>query len=132
MRAEVLAYLATLDLGSYRLAQELPFSNSGISLPVKNVKRVYVDRPQVTAEPFIRVLGGRNVDNEIQTVRVTFANDSKNQPPDYEVVVQKIKGAKEQAALPEHYERVARVETEFEGDLQVTTIELEFTKLLPH
>lgn len=132
MRAEVLAYLGTLDLGSYKLSQELPFSNSGISLPIKNAKRIYVDRSEVTTEPFIRVLGGRNIDNEIQTVRVTFANDSKNQPQDYDVVVQLIKGAKEQAAEPEHYERVARVETEFEGDLQVTTIELQFTKLLPH
>lgn len=132
MRSEVLAYLETLDLGSYKLSRELPFSNSGVALPIKNAKRIYVDRSTVTTEPFIRVLGGRNIDNEIQTVRVTFANDSKNQPQDYDVVVQLVKGAKEHAAEPEHYERVARVETEFEGDLQVTTIELQFTKLLPH
>ena len=129
-RDRVLAFLKTQSLGSYKLSQEVPFTNSGQTLYTKNVKWIYVDSDQVEVDHFLRVLGGVNVDQEIRTVRVFFSNDSKNLPTDYDQVLTVIQSAKELAREPEQFERQAQVSTEFEGDLLITTVELRYSKLI--
>lgn len=131
MRDAVLSYLNSLNLGSYQVSQELPFQNNGQVLYLKNAKWVYVDKEQQQTEVFIPVLNAQHIDAETTTVRVFFANDSKNLPQDYDAVLSQIKAAKDEAALPIHFRREVDIETNHEGDLMSTSFEFRFTKLIP-
>ena len=47
MRTEIIDYLGTLNLGTYKVASELPFDDNGQPLYIKNVKRIYVDTDEI-------------------------------------------------------------------------------------
>ena len=128
MRDEIKDYLKTIKFQTYTVSDELPFSNSGTVLYLKNPKRIYVDTDQVSNEVFIPVINGVNVDAEVTTVRVYFSNDSKQLPKDYQQTISMIKASKD--LFTEYFRRVVDINTEHEGDLLVTTIEFRFTQLL--
>lgn len=130
MRELVLAYLGAQDLGTYAVSNELPYSNAGTDLHMKNVKSIYVDRENKTIEEFMAVMNGHSIYSEVTTVRVLFANDSKRPPSNYSQVVLDIIKSKDFTAPPEYFRREADVQVEHEGDIQVTEIELTFTKII--
>lgn len=129
MRQELLDYIATHKLRNYKLSQELPFSNSGTVMYLKNPKSIYVDEDQVTTEPLIQMLNGNDIDGEVTTVRVYLATDAKQQPSDYSSVVNVLRNGKALLGTG-YFRKECDVTTEFENDLQVTTVEYRFTKLL--
>lgn len=129
MRDNVITFLKTKNLGTFALSQELPFDTAGINLVLKNVKRIYVDQEQKETEPYIATMSCI-IDQEITTVSVMFSSDAKNQPSDYVTVVDLIKSAKEIYKDYGYFARGVDVNTEYENDLQVTTVELRFNKIL--
>ena len=129
MRSTVLAYLKGLKLGTYKMSEELPFSNSNTPLYLKNVKTVYIDTEDYSTEEFIAVFNA-SIDSEVTTVRVFFANDAKKNPTEYNLVVNSIKGAKNLANANGYFRSSVDVTTTFEGDLKITEFEFRYTKLL--
>jgi hypothetical protein len=129
MRTEILDYLKGLKLKNFNISDELPFSNSGTQMYLKNLKRVYVDIEQVTGEPFILLFGDYNVDSEVHSVRLYFSTDAKQLPSDYSQVASDIRLAKNITTSEKFFRKEVTSSTTFENDLMITEFEFRFTKL---
>jgi hypothetical protein len=129
MRQAVIDYLQGENLGSFTIANEVPWTESGVELYIKNLKKIYVDVDAFTAEPVITTFSGLNLNNETTVVRVYFANDAKQIPSNYDEVVGLIKAAKEISSAQGFTRREAEVSTSYESDRLVTEIELRYIKL---
>jgi hypothetical protein len=130
MRQDVIDYIQTLNLGTFIVSNELPFSESGVPLYIKNLKKIYVDVDQYAVDPVIRTLDGVNVTRDTIAVKVWFANDAKSIPPNYDEVVSNLRSAKNILATTGGFTgREVDVKTEFQADRLITEIELRFIKL---
>lgn len=130
MRQEILDYVQTLNLGSYLVSSEIPWTDNEVPLYLKNLKKVYVDAEQASNEPFITALDGLNLNNEVTTVSIYFANDAKQLPANYSDVITELKTAKDITTVTGVQRRECAVSTAVEADMLVTTLEIRFTKFL--
>ena len=130
MRTEIIDYLGTLNLGTYKVASELPFDDNGQPLYIKNVKRIYVDTDEITDETVISTLDGVNIINETTTVRVYFATDAKNLTSNYDAMVNSIKGARTVSTITGVHVRNCSITKSYTQDLLLTQFDFEFTKLI--
>lgn len=128
MRTEILDYLKDQKFKNFNISDELPFSNSGTALYLKNLKRIYVDLEQTSSEPFIQTFG-TGVDSEVHTVRLYFTTDAKQLPSDYSTVVSAIKAGKGITTDMQFFRREVVNSTSYENDVMVTEFEFRFTKL---
>lgn len=129
MRQSVIDYLQGLNLGSFTIASEVPWTETGTELYLKNLRKIYVDVDAFTTEPVITTFTGLNLNNETTVVRVYFANDAKQLPSNYDDVVASIKAAKDVESTAGYTRREADVATSYESDRLVTEIELRYIKL---
>jgi hypothetical protein len=129
MRAEILDYLKSLKLKNFNISDELPFSNSGTAMYLKNIKRIYVDLEQITNEPFLNLFGNYSIDSEVHSVRLYFSTDAKQLPPDYSTVGSEIRAGKTITTADNFYRREVLSQTSFENDLMITEFEFRFTKI---
>lgn len=129
MRQEILDYINTLALGGYLLSQELPWTDSGTPLYLKNPKKIYVDVPEFINESILRTLSGTSINNEQKVVRIYFASDAKQIPSNYDTIVDDLKLAKDITTIEGVSRRECNVTKTFENDLLVTELELRFTNL---
>ena len=130
MRQLLIDYIGTQNLGAFILSQELPYSSSGVPLYQKNAKRIYVDRTEFSNEPLITTLDGVQVDSEIASVRVYFASDAKQLPPNYDTVVTALRAGKDYSAITGVTRRDCEISTSFEEDLLITELEFRFTTII--
>ena len=128
MRQTVVDYINTLSLGSFILSQELPWTDSGTPLYLKNVKRIYVDNTVYAKEPLIQTFDG-SIDSDVSTVRIYFSADAKQIPSNYDDVISDLRAVKNITLSDGTYRREVTVDTAFENDLLVTELEYRFTKL---
>lgn len=129
MRDQLLEFIRGLNLTGFTVSKDLPYTSSNEALYIKNVKRIYVDNPQLTIEPFISVMQSLNIDSEVTTISVYFTTDAKQQPTNYSNAVSSIRAIKEDFA-GQFFRRECSVNTELQADLQVTQLEFRFTKLI--
>lgn len=129
MREEVIDFIQTLDIGGYNISNELPWSESGTPLYIKNLKKIYVDVDQTTSEPLITTFSGLTVTNHVTIVRIFFANDAKQVPGNYSDVVAELSTAKNAESDMAYHRRECVVSTNIEADRLVTILELRFIKL---
>lgn len=130
MRTEILDYLQGLNLGQFTVSQEIPWTDNGQPLYLKNLRKVYVTNTDVEIAPIVQALNGLNIQQEISTVRVYFANDVKVQPPNYSDVVSEIKSAKDITDILGVNRRECDITTSIESDNQVTEFEFRFYKII--
>lgn len=130
MRQEVLEYIQAKNLGQFTVSSEIPWTDAGTPLYIKNLRKVYVDNDNVEMEPLVTALDGLSVQQEITTVRVYFANDVKVQPPNYSDVVSEIKTVRNIDTIEGLYRRECDISTSIEQDNQVTEFEFRFYKLI--
>ena len=129
MRSEVLDYIKGLNLQSYNVSDEIPRTESGISLYLKNPRRIYVDTTEYDEIPLIRTLGSVDVHTYTQTVTILFSTDAKNLPSNYDALVGQLISAKDVNTTEGFNGREASVTTTTEEDLLVTQIQIGFTKI---
>lgn len=130
MRNQVLSFIEGLDLGSFRVSQELPWSEGENPLYLKNLKSLYVGPAQYETETIIAALNGLNIQNQEITVEVSFACDAKKLPADYQLVISQLLNVKNITDIEPSWNREVTHTTEYEGDVLVTQVEFIFTKLL--
>lgn len=128
MRKEILQYLKDQRLQSLNVSDELPFSNSGIILFLKNPKRIYVDLEQVVSEVFINTFT-YPINAEVHSVKLYFTTDAKQLLSDYSEIVSKIRAGKDVPTAEYFHRREVISETSYENDMMVTQFEFRFTKL---
>ena len=129
MRTEILAYIQGLNLGTFTVSTELPYTESGQALYVKNPKRIYVDEEQIVSEPLIQALDGVSIVNEESTVTIYFSVDSKLVPANYDSVVTALKGVKNITTIDGVFRRELDVSTGYDGDLLITELAIRFNKI---
>jgi hypothetical protein len=130
MRQEILEYVQALNLGTVTVSSELPWTDNGQPLYLKNLKRVYVDIDNITSEPFIQALNGLNVSNEITSVRLYFACDAKVLLPNYSDIIDQLKEARNITTVTAIQRREFDITTSVENDVLVTELEYRYIKLL--
>ena len=129
MRTAVIDYVQGLNLGTFTVSTELPYTESGQALYVKNPKRIYVDEEQIVSEPLVQALDGLSVVNEESTVTIYFSVDSKLVPANYDSVVTALKGAKNITTVDGVFRRELDVSTGYDGDLLITELAIRFNKI---
>lgn len=129
MRQDVIEYIQTLNLGTFIVSSELPWSENGTPLYLKNLKKIYVDVDQYEVNPIITTLDGTNITEDTIAVRIYFANDAKQIPPNYDEVVSNLRTAKNINTTTGYNRREVDVVTTFELDRLITELELRFIKL---
>jgi hypothetical protein len=129
MRADILAYIKGLTLGTFSVANELPWTESGLPLYQRNQKKIYVDLTEETTDPLIATLNGFTLNTKTTSISVYFSTDAKQLPSNYDQVVTGIKGSKDIAAIEDVNSRQCDVETNYENDLLITQFTFRFTKL---
>ena len=129
MRTEIIDYVQGLNLGTFTVSTELPYTESGQAMYVKNPKRIYVDEEQITSEPILQALDGLTVVNEETAVTIFFSVDSKLLPANYETVLTALKGARNITTIDGVIRRELDVSTGYDGDLLVTELEIRFNKI---
>jgi hypothetical protein len=129
MRTEVIDYLVSAPLQSYNFSRELPFEEGGTALYLKNPKTIYVDAVNKDVTQLFATLNGDSIHLETSTVTVYFSNDAKNTPANYDDLIEYLVKGKDLGTTQGFNDRNVDVSTELDGDLQVTTVELQYTKL---
>ena len=127
MRDSVIEYITSAPLQRYNFSRELPYSENGVPLHLKNPLTIYVDEEDFQQQSLFRTLGSLNIDILTTTVSVVFSNDAKNTPTNYGSLVSYLLGGKNIAGG--FNDAQANISTEIVDDLQVTTVELQYTKL---
>src|SRR6056300_2055482 len=129
MRQEILNYINGLALGTFSVANELPYDASGTALYLSNPKKIYVDNEQTAVEPLVTALDGPVIDNEVTSVSIYFSADAKQLPANYNTLVADLKKAKNITTVTGIHRREMDATTEFQGDLIVNTLEIRFNKV---
>ena len=128
MRAELLELVKQIPTTSYRVSNELPYSNSDNPLYLKNPKTIYVDQPQTQVELLLKVLNQVNVYNQVTTIRIYFANDAKQQPRDQLTTLLALTQIKDQ--VPGSFDsRETTISNDYLNDIMITTIEYRFNTI---
>jgi hypothetical protein len=93
MRQHILDQLASLDLGTFRVSSELPWSAAGTPLYLKNPKVLYVDEPDLTQTTLFNTLcgGAIGLANQESETSVYVLCDAKQQPSNYDQLVESVK-----------------------------------------
>ena len=130
MRTEIITYIQGLNLGTFSVSTELPYTDSGQALYIKNPKRIYVDEEQVENEPILETLNSSNVINEHESVTIYFSCDSKLLPANYDTLVTDLKAARNIDTVTNVFRRELDVSTGYDGDLLVTELTIRFNKII--
>jgi hypothetical protein len=130
MRTQIITYIQGLNLGTFSVSTELPYTDSGQALYIKNPKRIYVDEEQVENEPILETLNSSNVINEQESVTIYFSCDSKLLPANYDTLVTDLKAARNIDTVQNVFRRELDVSTGYDGDLLVTELTIRFNKII--
>jgi hypothetical protein len=130
MRTEIITYIQGLNLGTFSVSTELPYTDSGQALYIKNPKRIYVDEEQVENAPILETLNSSNVINEQESVTIYFSCDSKLLPANYDTLVTDLKAARNIDTVENVFRRELDVSTGYDGDLLVTELVIRFNKII--
>jgi hypothetical protein len=131
MRSVIYNYIKELKLRTITLTDNLPWDDNGAPLYHHNKKHIYVDTAQSTQSAMFDALnGGAGTVDEITTVSVYFVNDAKKLPPDYDAIVDQIKGARTAAGTEGYIQKLCQVSSSYNGDAIITHLEFSFRKLL--
>jgi hypothetical protein len=130
MRTVIYNYIRALGLKSVTLSNELPYQTNGTDLYLKNKKTIYVDAAQSNQDAVTDTLDGKGAVDEITTVSVYFVNDAKKMLPDYDQIVNQIKGARTATGTDGYIQKLCQVTVSYDEDAMVTELGFSFRKLL--
>ncbi len=130
MREAILDFIATLDLGTFKLSSEHPWTESGTPLYIKNLKTLYVESAQYETDTILTALNGLNIQNQIVTVTLSFACDAKQLPSNYGSLISQLKNVNDIEDIELTWQRKFKQEVEYDGDIMITNVDYIFTKIL--
>lgn len=102
MRTELLSAITTAisTLTQFAVSQELPWSQGDQPLYLKNLKKVYVDRTNLTQTTLIPLVGsGEEVYQNDLTTLVYVATDAKSPPSQLDSLITKILSTKDSTGI---------------------------------
>ena len=129
MRNSTINSIKGLGLTGYTVAKELPFSDGGAEMYLRNPKTVYIDRPNRETTALLRTLDSLNISETVESISAYFTIDAKNPPANYDSTITSLVSVKDLIELAGANSREAFVTTEYVGDLLVTEVEYRLTKI---
>lgn len=129
MRQEVIDYINSLPLGGYLSTEEIPWTDNGTPLYLKNLKKIYVDNAEYVSENLISTLGTLQINQETTSIRIYLANDAKTIPSNYDTLIEDLKAAKNITTIEGLHRREVDVNVTYENDIMVTELEVRFIKI---
>lgn len=130
MRQTVLSSItaAISTLTQFSVSQELPWSQNGQPLFLKNMKKIYVDRESVEESINIALLNANDIMDQGYTLAVYLAVDAKNTPSQLDLAINKILGAKSGLASG-YFGQESDYSLDKQEDVLVYTFEFRATQI---
>jgi len=129
MRQAIIDYINSIGLGSFLISNEVPWTDNGTSLWLKNPKAIYVDVANFETEPIVLALNGLQIQNLTTIDTDYYSCDAKQLPSNYDHLVADLKLARDISPEEVFNRRECIVSTSLESDLLVTELEYRFTKI---
>lgn len=122
MRTGILSWLTGQLTGTIKTSQELPFGQDGRPLYLKNLRRLYIDQPQLTQEDLFPVFNGAEVLLNSQSMSGYLALDAKSLPAGLDSTISTILSAKTRTGIVNFGEQ-SDYTTELQEDLLIYTFQ---------
>lgn len=126
MRTELLTYLTANLTGTIKPSQELPFEESGNSLYIKNMRRVYLDEPITEQSELIGTLDESDVNQTITTVRGYLTVDAKNRNSDLDAALTTLASARNVTTITNSFRKEFDYTTTIDADRIIYEFEYRF------
>ena len=124
-RTSLLSQITTnIACSNISVSSELPFTASGQSLYLKNMKHFYMDEEQDEREQVLKTLDGFELEQTTISLEGYMSVDAKNQPGDIANVVANIMNAN--SVITGTVSNDTSVTTELEDDVITYTFEFNF------
>lgn len=129
MRSQLLAAIttATSTLTQFAVSQELPWSQNATPLFRKNMKKIYVDRPQQEETTLIATLDGNDVFQDDLVTKVYLAVDAKNPPSQLDSAISRILACKSTTGVV-NFGNESDYTVELDEDVLVYTFEFRLNQ----
>jgi hypothetical protein len=128
MRTALLAYLTPALTGTIKTSNELPFEQGGSALYIKNMRKVYLDEPEVEQTELIATFD-EDVNQNITTVRGFLAVDAKNRNIDLDSALLTLALARTQADISSSFRKEFDYTTTIDDDKIIYEFEYRFYTL---
>ena len=128
MRQALLNYLTSALTGTIKTSNELPFEQGGSALYIKNMRKVYLDEPEVEQTELIATFD-EDVNQNITTVRGYLAVDAKNRNTDLDSALLTLALARTQADISSSFRKEFDYTTTIDGDRIIYEFEYRFYTL---
>ena len=128
MRTALLAYLSSALTGTIKTSNELPFEQGGSALYIKNMRKVYLDEPEVEQTQLYTTFDEDVVQN-ITTVRGYLAVDAKNRNIDLDSALLTLALARLQADISSSFRKEFDYTTTIDDDKIIYEFEYRFYTL---
>ena len=129
MRAELLAYLTTALTGSIKTSQELPWTEGGNALYIKNPKRVYLDETSKSQDVLVAILNGNDITQTTNTVRGFLSVDAKNRNTDLNATLASMALAKDAISISDAFKKEFDYTASIDGAIQTYEFEYRFSTI---
>ena len=113
---------ATSTLTQFAVSQELPWTQAGDPLFIKNMKKIYVDNATIEQSTLLFTFEKNNLDLNAYTCNVYFTVDAKNPPSQTQQVITKILDCKNKTGLIS-YDDESDYTVEIQEDKLIYTIQ---------
>jgi len=130
IRAAIVNYIGTLNLGTYKLSTQLPWTDNGRPLYWNNKKHIYVDTPNTAQQNLFNTTDANSAVAEIITVSVYFVTDAKQLPSNYDSGVEAIKGARTLSTITGVMSRMVNVSNTYGVDELLTKFDFSFRRVI--
>jgi hypothetical protein len=124
MRTQLLAYLTTNLTGSIKTSQELPWTEGGQRLDLKNMRRVYLDEPTKEQAQLLAMIGEDDINQTITRVRGYLTVDAKARNSDLDAALTTLAQAKSVTTITDSFRKEFDYTTTVDADR--ITYELEY------
>lgn len=129
MRTELLAYLTANLNGTIKVSQELPFSDSGTPLYIKNARKIYLAEPEITTTQLLPVLNGPDISEKQFTIRGYLTVDAKNRNADLDSALGVLAAARTGASIPNSFRKEFDYTTTIDGSTMIYEFEYRYNNI---
>lgn len=130
-RQAIIDAISDLSLGTFTVSSERPWDAAGQALYLKNFKTFYVTEADTEETTLYNVLNGSSgsMATKETTISAYVLVDAKQQPSNYDDLVDAVQDCKETADITGVRSRECDVITTFEADAMLTEFVFRFTEL---
>jgi hypothetical protein len=128
MRQALLNYLSSNLTATIKTSNELPFEQGGSALYIKNMRRVYLDEPEVEQTQLVPTFD-EDVNQNITTVRGYLSVDAKNRNSDLDTALITLANARTQADISSSFRKEFDYTTTIDDDKIIYEFEYRFYTL---